>query len=75
MESLPFAPNDLEAFYEYRERRLLKVPLDLLQIEPIREPTPCLSLEESSRGNSKEDSKAESQEKYTYESEHSEQQF
>jgi len=28
--SLHFARDDLEAFCEYRERRLLKVPLDLL---------------------------------------------
>lgn len=53
MASLLFAPNGLEAFREYRKRRLSKVPLDLLEVEPIREPTPSVSLEESSRGNSK----------------------
>ena len=53
ISSLLFAPDDLEAFREYRERILLKVPLDLLQIEPIREPTPSVSLEVRSKGNSK----------------------
>jgi len=53
----------------YRNKRLLKVPLDLLQIEPIREPTPSISLE----GSSKENSEEETQEKSTHESEHSEQ--
>jgi len=74
MASLLFDPEDLEAFHEYRERRLLKVPLDQLQIELIREPTPIISLEESSRENSKDDSEAESQEKSTRESEKSEKQ-
>jgi len=60
MASLIFSPDDLEAFREYRERRLLKVPLDLLQVQPIREPTPNVSLEESMRGNSKEYSEAKS---------------
>ena len=71
MASLLFAPNDLEVFREYRERRLLKFPLDVLQIEPIREPTPSVSLEESSRENSKENFEAKSQEKSTHESKHS----
>ena len=62
LESLPqmrhiikldlFDPEELEAFHEYRERRLLKVPLDLLHIEPIREPTPSVSLEGSFKENS-----------------------
>lgn len=75
MASLLFDPEDLEDFHEYRERRLLKVPLDQLQIEPIREPTPSVSLQESSKENSKDDSEAESQEKSTKESEKSEQQL
>ena len=45
MEQLLFDCEDLEAFHEYRERRLLKVPLDQLFIQPIREPTSSVSLE------------------------------
>lgn len=52
-------------------KRLLKVPLDLLQIQPIREPTPSICLE----GISKENSEEESQEKSTHESDHSERQY
>lgn len=74
MASLLFDPRDLEAFHECREMRLLKVPLDQLLIEPIREPTPSVSLEGSYKQNSKVDSEAESQEKYTRDLEHSEQQ-
>jgi len=40
MASLVFTPYDVKYFHVYRKRRLLKVPLDLLQIEPLREPTP-----------------------------------
>lgn len=58
MASLIFDPEDLETFYEYKERILLKVPLDQLRIEPIREPNPNRNLEESSRKNSKDDSEA-----------------
>ena len=58
MESLIFDLQELESFHEYKERRLLKVPLDQLQIEPIREPTPSISLEENSKDNSKYDSEA-----------------
>jgi len=71
MVSLPFDPEEIEAFNEYRDRRLLEVPLDQLQFEPIREPTPNISLEESSRETSKDDSEEESQEKSIRESEHS----
>lgn len=74
MASLLFDPEDLEAFHEYREKRLLNVPLDQLQIEPIREPTPSVNIKESSRENSKDDSEAESQEKSTRESKKSEEQ-
>lgn len=72
MSSLHFYQEDIEAFQQYRERRLLKVPLDQLRIEWIREITPSISLEGSSRGNSRNDSQEESQEKSTTESEHSE---
>ena len=58
MSSLIFVPEELEALHEYRERILSKVPLDQLLIEPIREPTPCISLEVSSRENSKDGSQA-----------------
>lgn len=74
MASLLFSQDDLEAFHAYRERRLLMVPLDLLLIETIREPTVSVGFEESSRGNLKEDSKAESHENSTHESKHLEKQ-
>jgi len=45
MAQFIFDHEDLETFYEYKERRLTKVPLDKLLIEPIREPTPSVSLE------------------------------
>jgi len=70
MASLLFAPNDVEAFHVYRKRILLKVPLDLLLIEPIRETTPSVSLEDSSKENSEE----ETQERSNNESEHSDHQ-
>jgi len=71
---LCFDHEDLEAFHEYRERRLLKVPLDQLLIEPIKEPTPSVSLEGDSKEKSKTNSGEESQEKSTRESQQSEQQ-
>ena len=49
MALLIFTLDDVKSFHVYIKRILLKVPLDLLQIEPIREPTPSISLE----GNSK----------------------
>ena len=55
MASLIFTPDDVKNFHVYRKRRLLKVPLDLFQIEPIREPTPDVSLEDSSKENSEEE--------------------
>ena len=69
MASIIFASYDVEAFHVYIKRRL-KVPLDLLHIEPIREPTPSVSLEDISKCNSEEDT----QERSTHESEHSEHQ-
>ena len=72
MASLLFAPDDVEAFHVYIKRRLNKVPLDLLHIEPIREPTPSVSLEDNSKENFKENSKAETQKRSTHELEHSE---
>jgi len=62
MESLLFSPDDVESFHVYIKRRLFKVPLDLLQIEPIRDPTPSVSLEEGS----KENSEAETQDRSTH---------
>lgn len=73
MSSLRFDLEELVVFHEYRERRLLKVPLDQLLIEPTRDPSPSISLEGSSRENSKDDSEAESKEKSTRESEKPEQ--
>ena len=55
--------EDLEKFYNYRERRLSMVPLDQLLIEPIREPTPSVTIEGDSKEKSKSDFGAESQEK------------
>lgn len=68
MASLVLTPDDINDFHVYKEKGLLKVPLDLLQIEPIREPTPSISLE----GSSKENSKEETQGRSMHESEHSE---
>jgi len=73
MAQLLFNHEDLETFYKYREERLTKVPLDQLLIESIMEPTPSVSLEEDSKGNSKIDSRVESQEKYTRELENASQ--
>ena len=72
MASLIFAPDDVEAFHVYKNMRLNKVQLDLLQIEQISEPTPSVSLEDSSKENSEENSEVETQERSTHESEHSE---
>lgn len=36
MAQLLFEHEDIETFYEYKERRLTKVPLDQILIEPIR---------------------------------------
>jgi len=63
-------PDDLRAFHVYSEKRLLKVPWDLLWIEPIREPTPNVSLENTSKENYEE----ETQERSTHELKHLEQQ-
>lgn len=63
LASLLLTPEDINAFYVYKNKRLTKVPLDLLHIEPIREPTPNISLE----GSSKENSQEETQEKSTHE--------
>ena len=70
MASLLLSTEDINSFHVYRNKRLSKIPLDLLHIEPIREPTPSVSLE----GSSKENSEEETQEKSTHESEHSERQ-
>jgi len=63
MAQLLFDHEDLEKFYNYRERRLTMVPLDKLLIEPIREPTPSVTIEGDSKENSKSDYGIESQEK------------
>ena len=57
MAQLLFDREDLEKFYIYKERRLAKVPLDKLLTEPIRKPTPSVSLEGYSKGNSKTESR------------------
>lgn len=68
MAQLLFDQEDLEEFYSYREIRLAMVPLDQLLIEPIREPTPSVTIEGDSKENSKSDSGVESQEKSIEES-------
>ena len=47
---------DLNRFHIYKNKILTRVPLDLLQIEEIREPTPSMSLEENSDHNSDQES-------------------
>lgn len=68
MTSLLLTLEDINDSHVYKKKRLFKVPLYLLQIEPIREPTLSVSLE----GRSKENFEEETQEKSTHESEHSE---
>jgi len=47
---------DLNRFHIYINKGLAKVPFDLLQIKEIREPTHSVSLEESSKKISYEES-------------------
>jgi len=47
MSSLLFGQEELEVFHRYRERRSLKVSLDQLLIEPIREPNPSVRMKEA----------------------------
>lgn len=43
-----FPPVEFQEFKIYRERRLANIPLDKLCLEPVREPTPSISLSGSS---------------------------
>ena len=43
-----FPPAEFQEFKIYRERKLSSIPLDKLRLEPIREPTPSISLSGSS---------------------------
>jgi len=54
-----FYQENLQNFDNYRKQRLSKVPLDQLLIEPIREPTPSVSISEDSKEKSKFSSKKE----------------
>lgn len=45
MAQLLFDREDLENFRSYKKRRLAKVPFDQLLIEPIRKPTPSVTIE------------------------------
>ena len=45
---MQFPPAEFQEFKIYRERRLANIPLDKLRLEPIREPTPSISLSGSS---------------------------
>lgn len=60
LASLKLDPEDLREFHIYRNKRLEQVPLDLLQIEEVSEPTPSVCLEESSKHNSNEESQEKS---------------
>ena len=44
MDQIQFPPAEFQEFKLYRERRLANIPLDKLHLEPIREPTPSISL-------------------------------
>lgn len=76
MEQILFDKEGLQNFENYRKQRLSKVPLDQLLIEPIRDPTPSVSISEDSKEKSKTSSEKESaensgdQSKKTLESEH-----
>ena len=61
MAQILFDREGLEIFYSYREKRLSKVPLDQLLIEPIREPTPSVSIDGDSKEKSKINSGKESE--------------
>lgn len=64
MSQIQFDQGKLQEFNRYREQRLENVPLDKLCIEPIREPTPSISISGSSgEENSKSKSERESAEK------------
>ena len=51
MAQIQFPPAEFKEFKLYRERRLENIPLDKLHLEPIREPTPCISISGSSGTN------------------------
>lgn len=60
MAQIQFDQEKIQKFNNYREQRLTKVPLDQLCIEPIREPTPNVSIsgsseEEKSKSNSEKE--------------------
>ena len=65
MSQLQFDQGKLQEFNHYREQRLTNVPLDKFCIEPIREPTPNISISGSlAKEKSKSKSERESAEKY-----------
>lgn len=51
-----FPPAEFQELKMYRERRIANIPLDKLRLEPVREPTPSISLSGSS-GTSRSKSK------------------
>jgi len=60
---MQFPPAEFQEFKIYRERRLANIPLDKLRLEPVREPSPSISLSGSSRTNrSKSKSRRETSE-------------
>jgi len=48
---MQFSPEEFQQFKIYRERRLAIIPLEKLRLEPVREPTPSVSLSGSSGTN------------------------
>lgn len=57
MAQIQFPPAEFHEFKLYIERRLANIPLDKLRLEPIRDPTPSVSLS-GSLGTDKFESKS-----------------
>jgi len=64
MAQILFDQECLQEFDNYMIRRLSRVPLDQLIIEPMRDPTLSASIDGDSKEKSKENSRNESIEKY-----------
>ena len=56
MSSNRLSVADIKSFLEYIDKRLETVPLDLLQIEEISEPTPSFILDDDLKDMSKDES-------------------
>ena len=64
MAQILFDQEYLQTFDNYRKRRLSKVPLDQLLIEPVRDPTPSANIGGDSKEKSKTSSRNESAENF-----------